>query len=161
MTEMILRAALVWLGLLVLLRLSGRRTLGQMSPVDLVVLLLASEMLQPALLGEDNSLTSAFLVIVTLMLLSVLYALVQNRWPRLGRVLEGAPTLLVRDGQPDHAALRRARVSLDDVMASARGSGIAEVAAVRFAVLETDGRISIIPFGPPAEPAAASPQPPR
>ena len=145
MTAIVLRTALVWLGLLVLLRLSGRRTLGEMSPVDLVVLLLASEMLQPALLGEDASLTSAFVVILTLLLLSVLYAYAKVWWPWFGPALEGAPTLLVINGEPDRAALRRSRVELDDVMAAARQNGVAEVEAVRYAVLETDGRISIIP----------------
>jgi len=144
-TETILRTGLAWLGLLVLIRISGRRTLGEMSPVDLVVLLITGDMIQQGLLDDDASLTSGFVVVTTLLLLSVLYASAKSRWPRLALAVEGVPTVLVRDGVPDERQMRASRVVMDDVMEAARKNGVAELEEVRFALLETGGAISIIP----------------
>lgn len=145
MTETILRTALAWLGLVILIRLSGRRTLGEMSPVDFIVLLIMGDMIQQSLLGEDFSMTSAFVVVVTLLLLTVSYAWAKSRWPRLTRAVEGVPTVLVRNGVPDEAQMRAARVGMDEVMEAARKNGLIDLGEVRFAVLETGGEISIIP----------------
>ena len=159
MIETILRAALTWAGLMVLLRLSGRRTLGEMSPADFVVLLIIGDMVQQGLLGDDASLTSGFVVVTTLLLLTVLYATAKSRWPGLMRPVEGVPTVLVREGVPDHARLRGSRVALDDVMEAARQNGIADLREVRYAILETNGRISIIPHASPQ--AGETDYPPR
>ncbi|UFN50044.1 DUF421 domain-containing protein [Roseomonas sp. OT10] len=163
MIETVLRAALTWAGLMVLLRLSGRRTLGEMSPADFVVLLIIGDMVQQGLLGDDASLTSGFVVVTTLLLLTVLYATAKARWPGLTRPMEGVPTVLVREGVPDLGRLRRSRVALDDVLEAARQNGIAELGGVRWAILETSGRISIIPRASPqeGEQAGETNHPPR
>jgi len=151
MIEMVIRTAVAWLGLVVLIRLSGRRTLGEMSPVDFVVLLISGDMIQQALLGEDASLTSGFLVVLTLLLLSSIYAKVKSRWPAFARAVEGVPTVLVRNGVPDEEQLRASRVAMDDVMEALRKEGLADLEEVRFAVLETSGVISVIPRSGRAE----------
>nr|WP_280854828.1 YetF domain-containing protein [Pararoseomonas indoligenes] len=89
--------------------------------------------------------TSGFVVVVTLLLLIVGYAGAKSRWPRLVRAVEGVPTVLVRNGVPDEAQMRAARVGMDEVMEAARRNGLVELREVRFAVLETGGEISIIP----------------
>nr|WP_282571755.1 YetF domain-containing protein [Roseomonas acroporae] len=122
-------------------------------------------MIQQSLLDEDASLTSAFVVILTLLLLSIAYAWLRGRLPaRLAGALEGVPTVLVRDGVPDEHRLRRSRVTLDDVLEAGRRSGVADLAGIRFAVLETGGTISIIPNagqndGPATPPAETQPRP--
>lgn len=155
MIDTIFRTAFVWIGLLVVFRLSGRRTLGELSAVDFIALLISGELVQQALLRDDQSVTGTFLVVVTLMLLSVGFSLLKQRVPGVGRLLEGVPTLLVRDGVPEVERMRRARVDLDDLLAAARQSGVAELGGVRYAVLETDGRISIVPMEPGPAAAAA------
>lgn len=152
MTELILRTAAVWVVLTLLFRVAGRRTMGELSPVEFVVLLVADGLVQEGLLGEDGSLTSGVLIIVVL-LLTVGYSLLKLRVPAVSRVLEGVPTLLVRDGAPIPDRLRRSRVGLEDLLQVARENGVAELRGVRYAVLETDGRISIVPMVGP-HPAA-------
>lgn len=145
MAEIVLRTAVVWLGLTLLFRMAGRRTLGELSAVDLIPLLIVGDMVQSALIGEDQSLTTAFVVVGTLMLLGVGYSFAYRVAPRLMRAIEGTPTVLVRDGAPVEAMMRRARVELDDVLAAARQDGIPDLSGVRYAILEVDGRISVIP----------------
>lgn len=149
MIEIILRTAVAWLGLIVLLRLSGRRTLGEMSPSDFVVLLIAGDMIQQSLLGDDASLTSGFIVVVTLLTLSIAYAKAKSLWPAAIRAVEGVPTVLIREGVPDARQMRACRVAMDDILEAARLNGLCEPEEIRFAVLEIDGAISIIPRAPP------------
>lgn len=147
MSDVILRTIFAWVGLLVLFRVSGRRTIGEMSPVDLIAMLIIGNVLQDALLDEDTSLTGSFTVVVTLLLLGACYIEVINRWPALARRLEGVPMILVCDGTPDSKRLRQARVSLDDVMEAARQQGVMEIGDIRFAILENNGAISIVEPG--------------
>lgn len=145
MADVILRTVLVWLGLTLLFRMAGRRTLGELSAVDLIPLLIVGDIVAPALIGDDNSLAAAFVVVGTLVLLGVGYSFAYRVAPRLVRAVEGTPTVLVREGEPVEAMLRRSRVELDDVLAAARQDGIADLSGVRYAILEVDGRISVIP----------------
>lgn len=145
MIDIILRTAVAWLGLTILLRLSGRRTLGEMSAVDLVVLLIAGDMIQQALLGDDASLTSGFLVVVTLLTLTMAYAKAKATWPGAARHLEGVPTVLLRDGKPDTRQMANSRIAMDEILEAARLQGVAEPEEIRFALLEVSGQISIIP----------------
>jgi len=140
-SELVLRTALAWLGLLVLVRLSGRRTLGEMSAVDLIALLIIGDVVTQGLNSADQSLAGGFVVVMTLLLLNVGYSYVLRWLPSL----EGAPTLLVREGEPLARNLRRARVDLADVLASARRVGVPDLSGVRYAVLEVDGTINVVP----------------
>lgn len=147
--ESVLRGAAVYLVLLVVIRLSGRRSLSEMRPFDFVLLLIVAETTQQALLGDDFSVVNAVVLIITLFTIDVALSFVKERAPGLARWLDGAPTVLVSNGEPDRRALDRARVQIDDVMAAARQQhGLERLDQVKFAVLEVSGKISIVPAEP-------------
>lgn len=144
--ESVIRGAGIYAVLLIIFRLSGRRTMSEMTPFDFVLLLIVAETTQQALLGEDFSLTNATLVIITIVLLDVLLSYAKQFSPSVALVLEGTPTVLISRGQPDARAMRRARVGLSEVMEAARlRHGLERLDQVRFAILEAGGHISIIP----------------
>ncbi|WP_435011263.1 DUF421 domain-containing protein [Tundrisphaera lichenicola] len=144
--EPVLRAAAVYGLLMVVVRASGRRTLGETTTFDFVLLLIISEATQNAMIGEDYSLTNAFLVILTLITLDVGFSLAKRRWPRLDKWVDGVPTLLVEHGRPIESRMRRARVGPDDILEAARRlHGLERMAQVKYAILERTGGISIIP----------------
>lgn len=144
--DAVLRGVAVYFVLLVVTRLSGRRTLAQVTPFDFVLLLIIAETTQQALLGDDFSITNAAVIIVTLFTTDILLAYLKQWSPRSAVVLDGTPTVLIARGKPDRQALRRARVSLDDVMESARTDhGLRRLDEIEFAVLEVSGKLSIIP----------------
>jgi len=125
---------------------SGRRTLGQMTTFDFVLLLIIAETTQQALLGEDFSLTNAGLLIVTLMVIDIGLSLLRERWPRLDRLIEGLPLILVEDGRLIKERVEQSRVDEEDILAAARESqGIERMDQIKYAVLERNGGISIIP----------------
>jgi uncharacterized membrane protein YcaP (DUF421 family) len=144
--ESVIRAAALYAVLLLLFRLTGRRSLRETTPFDLVLLLVIGEATQNALLGEDFSFTNALVVIVTLLLLDIGLSLLKSRSATVERILDGVPTLLVAHGRPIEERLRRARVDLGDVMQAARQrQGIERIEQIRWAVLEADGTISVVP----------------
>jgi len=144
--DSVLHAAAVYLFLLMLFRIAGRRTLAELTNFDLVLLLIISEATQAAMVGEDYSLTGAFLVILTLVGLDVGLSLCKQRMPRLDRWLEGTPTVIVADGRPLKDLMDQARVDEDDVLEAARSQlGLERMDQIRYAVLERNGGISIIP----------------
>ena len=144
--ETVFRGFAIYVVLLVVLRLSGRRTLAQMTPFDLVLLLIIAETTQQALLGDDFSITNAFVLIVTLFGIDIALSYLKKGHDGLALLIDGTPTILVSHGQPDRRALVRARVSLDDVLKAARiQQGLEGVGQIKFAVLEASGEISIVP----------------
>jgi uncharacterized membrane protein YcaP (DUF421 family) len=144
--DSVLRGLIIYFILLVILRVSGRRTLGQMTTFDFVLLLIIAETTQQALLGEDFSLTNAGLLIVTLMVIDIGLSLLRERWPRLNRIIEGLPLILVEDGRPIKERVDQSRVDEEDILAAARESqGIERMDQIKYAVLERNGGISIIP----------------
>jgi uncharacterized membrane protein YcaP (DUF421 family) len=144
--DSVLRGVIIYFILLVILRVSGRRTLGQMTTFDFVLLLIIAETTQQALLGEDFSLTNAGLLIVTLIAVDIGLSLLRERWPRLNRIIEGLPLILVEDGRPIKERVDQSRVDEEDILAAARESqGIERMDQIKYAVLERNGGISIIP----------------
>ena len=144
--EGVLRTAAMFAVLLLLFRLTGRRTLGSITNFDFVLLLIISEATQQAMLGDDHSLVNAVLVTTTLLLCNVGLSLLKGRSALAGRLLEGVPTLLVAHGRPLRDRLRRARMDEDDVLSAAReAQGLERMEQIRFAVLEANGRITIVP----------------
>jgi uncharacterized membrane protein YcaP (DUF421 family) len=144
--ESVLRAAALYAILLVLFRVTGRRSLRETTPFDLVLLLVIGEATQQALLGEDFSLVNAVVVVTTLLLMDVGLSLLKGRSATVERVIDGVPTILVADGEPIEERLRRARVDVDDILEAARErQGLATLGEIRWAVLETDGTITVIP----------------
>lgn len=144
--DSVVRAAAVFLFLMIVFRLAGRRTLTEMSNFDFVLVLIISEATQNAMIGDDNSLTNAALVILTLITLDIGLSLLRERSPRLSRWLEGVPTVIVVDGKPLMPLMDWARVGVDDVLAAARESqGLERMDQIKYAILERHGKISIIP----------------
>ncbi len=141
----ILRATCVYVFLLVVLRASGRRTLGEMTTFDFVLLLIISEATQNAMIGNDYSLTNAGLVIITLISLDLALTFVKNRSKRLERLLDGVPTILVENGRPIPDHLKWSRVGEDDILEAARlHRGLKRMDQIQYAILECDGRITVI-----------------
>jgi len=142
----ILRAAAIYLLLLFVARAAGRRTLGEMRTFDLVLVMLMSEAAQNAMIGDDFSLTTAALAVLTLLGLDLAFAAGKRLWKPLDRLIDGLPTILVESGRPLEDRMAWARVGLDDVMESARRSqGLESIDQIKFAILERNGDISIIP----------------
>jgi uncharacterized membrane protein YcaP (DUF421 family) len=144
--EAIIKAVAVYVGLLILFRVSGKRTLAEVSPFDLVLLLIISEAVQQALVDSDNSMTHGFLLVTTLVALNVLMSEIKLRFKTAERVLDGTPLLIVANGQPIPEHMRKERVDVADVLDTARETqGLESLQQIRFAVLEPNGKISIIP----------------
>lgn len=144
--DSVIRGVAIYFVLLLVTRLSGRRTLAQSTPFDFVLLLIIAETTQQALLGDDFSIVNAFVLIVTLFGVDVLLAFAKGRSTRLALWLDGMPTVLISNGVIDPQAMGRARIGVADVLAAAREQqGIASLDKIEAAVLETSGGISIIP----------------
>ena len=142
-----LRTAAVYLVALAGLRLAGKRELGQMTTFDLVVLLLLANAVQNAMVGPDKSLTGGVLAAVVLLVLNAVVARLRLRWPRLRRIIEGSPTLLVLHGEVLADHLRREGLDQETLEVALREHGLSEVGDVEMAVLEIDGSISVVPLG--------------
>lgn len=144
--DSVIRGLAIYVVLLVATRLTGRRTLAQMTPFDLVLLLIIAETTQQALLGDDFSIVNAAVLILTLFASDVVLAWIKSRSRRAQSLLDGHPTVLISNGRIDREAMTRARVSVEDVLAAARETqGLKSLSDIDAAVLETSGGISIIP----------------
>ncbi|MDX0426649.1 DUF421 domain-containing protein [Sinorhizobium medicae] len=144
--ESVARGITIYFILLVALRLSGRRTVAQMTTFDFVLLLIIAETTQQALLGDDFSIVNASLLILTLFGVDIVLSYLKQWSPKIALVLDGTPTVLIANGNVDDRALKRARVNIDDILVAAREQqGLARLDQIKFAVLEADGGISIIP----------------
>lgn len=144
--DSIIRGALVYLFLLVLFRLSGTRMLAQITTFDLVLLLIISEAIQQGMIGEDNSLTNAALLVTTLVGLDIALSLVKRYSGLMDKVLEDLPIVLVTDGKPLRERMDKVRVDEEDVLEAARElQGLERIDQIKYAVLERNGAISVIP----------------
>ena len=143
--SIVLRTVIVYVALVAGLRLAGKRELGQMTPFDLVVILLIANAVQNAMVGPDTSVTGGLIAAGILVLLNYGVAQGRERLPWLRRAVEGTPTLLIDDGKFVREHLRREGLDEDEVMMAIREHGVPDVKDVRMAVLETDGSISIVP----------------
>lgn len=144
--DTVLRAAAIYAILLIAVRLSGRRTLSELTTFDFILLLVISEAVQQGLVGDNNSVTSAIITVVTLVLINVAFSYLKTRIPWVEKFLEGVPTVLVENGRPLTDRMKKARVSEDDIMVSARElQGLERMDQIKFAILEAGGRITIIP----------------
>ena len=148
--ESVVRATLVYLFLMVLFRIAGKRTLAQMSAFDVILLLVIGEATQQSLLGEDFSLTNAMLVIGTLVGLDIFLGWAKQSSPAVERVLEELPLVVVVDGKPLRERMAKEHLDEADILNAARKThGIGRMEQIRYAVLEPEGGISIIPASPP------------
>ena len=141
------RTAAVYIVIVVGLRLTGKREMGQMTVFDLVVLLLLANAVQSAMVGGDTSLAGGIISATVLLALNSSLARLRLHWPRLGRLVEGSPTLLVLHGQVIADHLRREGLDEETLEAALREHGVADVGSVEMAVLEIDGSISVVAKG--------------
>lgn len=140
--QLVIRAALVYVAVLVMLRLSGKRTIGEFSPFDVVVLLLLAESAQGSMLGDDTSLQGGLLVIAVLVGLNWLLAFVTTRSAKVEAVVEGRPVILIRDGQLDRDSLLANNLPEGDLDEIMRSYQIRRRSDVELAVLEPSGEVS-------------------
>jgi uncharacterized membrane protein YcaP (DUF421 family) len=145
--NIVLRTTVIYLIILMGLRLTGKREIGQMTVFDLVVLLLLANAVQNAMVGPDTSLTGGILAAVVLLVLNTAVARLRLRWPRLRRLIEGSPTLLVLHGEVIADHLRREGLDPETLEAALREHGVSTLDDVEMAVLEIDGSISVVPAG--------------
>ncbi len=144
--DAVLRASAIYFFLLFIFRLSGKRSIAQITTFDLILLLIISEATQQALLGQDFSLTNAFLVILTLVGIDIGLSLLKQRSPRFEKILEDEPLIIVEEGRPLLDRMKKVRVDEEDVLIAARVlQGLERMDQIKYAVLERNGGISIIP----------------
>ena len=145
--EMIFRALAIYLILLVVFKIAGRRALLQITSFDLILLLIISEATQQALLGNDFSVTGAMLTIITLIVVDMLFGMMKKYFSGAESALDGSPVILVENGTVLREKLKKVDVSCDDILGAARqNQGITELEKIKYAILERNGHISIIPL---------------
>lgn len=144
-SQKLLRSAAVYVFLLLAFRLTGKRQVGQLTPYDLIVLLIISNVLQNAAIGKDDSLGGGLLGAVTILALNWVVTEITYRSKRARRILEAEPTMLIHNGRVLRDNLARERVTIEDLLAALRRNGLVEPDEVRFAVLEDNGAISVVP----------------
>ncbi|HVE89756.1 MAG TPA: YetF domain-containing protein [Burkholderiaceae bacterium] len=145
--DSVLRASVVYFGLLIIMRLAGKRSLAQITTFDFVLLLIIGEATQNALLGQDFSMTNALIVIVTLVGIDIGLSLLKRRSKALDRFLEDVPLVIVENGVPLKDRMHKARVDEEDILSAARHlQGLERMEQIRYAVLESSGGISIVPM---------------
>jgi len=144
--QIVLRTGIIYLLVLLGVRLSGKREVGQMTPFDLTLLLLLSNSVQNAMTGPDTSLMGGAIAAFTLLILNYLIAEVSGTNRRFRRFVQGQPSLLVHDGKVIEPHMARERVSMDELHRALREHGISCVEQMALAVLEVDGSISCLKY---------------
>jgi uncharacterized membrane protein YcaP (DUF421 family) len=144
--NIVLRTFIVYIFLVIIIRLAGKKSLAESSTFDFVLLLIISEVTQQALVGEDFSLTASFIAISTLVGIDMLFVLLKYKWKLFGKIAESTPLLVVNKGVPLWKRMKLTQVEIEDILEAARlAHGIYSIDKIEYAVLEKDGSISIIP----------------
>ena len=144
--ESVIRAAIVYVVLMLLFRVAGKRSLAEVTSFDLVLLLIISEATQQAMIDNDNSMTNALLLVSTLIGMNILLSVVTKRWKPLDRWIEDVPLVILRNGEPIRERMRKERIDENDILEAARASeGLERLDQIKFAILERTGHITIVP----------------
>ena len=144
--DTVLRSVAVYIFLLVVFRISGKRSLSQITTFDFILLLIISEATQQALVGDDYSIVNTFVVVASLVVLDVIFSRVESRWPAFNRVVESLPVVVVEHGQMLDGPAKREGVTLGDVLAAGREThGLERLEQIKYAILERHGGISVVP----------------
>ena len=146
--ELAVRATGIYIAVLLGLRLFGKREVGQFTLIDLVLILLLANAVQPAMTGPDTSLTGGLVIIATLIAVNRAIALARTRLSVVRWLVESPPTTLARDGKWVAGALEREELSEEDLTMALHEHGLTDVSEVKLAVLEGDGMISVVPVDP-------------
>jgi uncharacterized membrane protein YcaP (DUF421 family) len=142
----IVRAVIVYVFLIVILRLTGKRQVGQLAPFDLVLLLVLSNAVQNAMNGGDNSLTGGLISATTLVALNWIVGWATYRSKRLEKLIEGRPIILIHDGKVRYDALNRVKMTIHELKAALRAEGCGRESDVRFAIVENNGHVTVVPM---------------
>lgn len=148
--ETVLRVAFVYLFVMAALRVMGKREFGELAPFDLVVLLLIPELFSQALVREDFSMTNALILTCTLLSLVFVTSVLAYRFPTIGRLVGGKPTVLAAEGYLIPGNLDRERVAPDEIMEALHSAGLQQMSQVKWVILETDGRLAVVPWNGPS-----------
>jgi uncharacterized membrane protein YcaP (DUF421 family) len=144
--DSVINAVIVYVFLRLVLSLTGRRSLSQLTAFELVLLIIVGGAVQRALVGDDPSMTNAAIIVATLIGMDLLASLIEKRSRGFGRILRGEPMIVVENGRPLARRMHRAQVSEDDILAVARlRYGLTSMDEVKYAILEASGEISIVP----------------
>ena len=143
--DIVIRSAVAFLFIFLLLRVIGRRELSSMEPFDIILLVVIGDLMQQGVTQSDMSMTGAVLAVGTFAGLAVLFSYLVFRFRRLRPMLEAKPIVLLQDGKPIEANLRHERMTVEELAGEARQQQITSLDEVRWAVLEGSGRISFIP----------------
>ncbi len=144
--EAILRAASVYGFLLLIFRVFGKRSLAQITTFDFVLLLIVAETTQQALLSDDFSVTNSMILVATLFVVDAGLSQLKARWPWFDRAAENVPLIVVKDGKPLFDRMRKCGIDIEDVLTAARErQGLDRLEQIKYAVLEKNGGISIVP----------------
>ncbi|HWJ07591.1 MAG TPA: YetF domain-containing protein [Steroidobacteraceae bacterium] len=144
--ESIIRAAVVYVVVLVLFRISGKRSLAEVTSFDLVLLLIISEATQQAMIDNDNSMTNSLLLVSTLIGMNILFSVVSTRWKAFQKLVEDVPLVILEDGKPLRQRMLKERVEEDEILEAARESqGLERLDQIKYAILERTGHITIVP----------------
>lgn len=142
MIPTLLNGFVLFFVLLVVLRVTGKRELAQMSPFDLVMLYVIGDVTAESVVGEDTSFLGAMVIVSVLALLTLALSWTSYRFSRARPFLEGVPCVVIRDGEVDRTAMRREHLTPDDLYEAARSQGIRDLAEVELAMLEPNGNFS-------------------
>jgi uncharacterized membrane protein YcaP (DUF421 family) len=142
----IFRGIFIYVILLIVFRIAGKRTLAQITTFDFVLLLIISEVVQQAMIASDNSVMNAILLVLTLIGLDVLISLIKQRSPAFAKLVDSMPVVLIENGRMMKDRMDKARVDEDDILSSARHQeGLERLDQIKYAVLERSGGISVVP----------------
>lgn len=142
--ELVIRATVIFWFLWLVVRGSGKRSLAELTPLDLILIVVIGDIVQQGVTQEDMSVTGAMLAVSVFVIWTLTADAVTRRFPRTARVLSGEPIIVVRDGKALEDRLRRERLTIEDLHEAARIEGIGDLSEVAFAVLETDGEFSFV-----------------
>ena len=144
--DSVLRGLAVYFGLLIIFRLAGRRSLAQMTPFDLVLALIISETLQQAMVGNDQSVVNALILVLTLVGSATLMSILKIKSTRIERLVDGLPVLAIENGKLHEDRMGMMRVDPDDIMAAARElQAIEKLEDIQHVIVENSGKITVIP----------------
>ncbi len=143
--EFILRGAVVYFVLLIMLKLGGRKQMGQLSPFDFVLLLILSNAVQNSMNGGDNSLTGGLIIAFSLIVINWVISVITARNKKIARLVDGRPEVFIHNGKLYENILLQENISHDELSAVLRRNGVLSVTDVRYGVIESNGYISIIP----------------
>ena len=143
--DLTIRAVALFFFVYLLTRIIGRRELSSLEPFDLILLIVIGDAIQQGLTQDDYSVTGALIVIGTFAILQILVSYLSFRFPRLRPALDGEPIIVVQDGRAIEKNMKRERITVEEVMVAARQEQVASLDRIAWAVLETSGKISVIP----------------